>query len=96
MLNGFIATMLMSAMGAGAPANHGGRTIVRLVGQRGAISVCSSASGPRYSATDPRGAAIFTNLSLAELRKTHPDLSRQIDSANCDDISLCTPMAGLD
>jgi hypothetical protein len=96
MFHGIMVAFLLSGISAPAPTGRGDETIVRLVGQRGTISVVSTASGPRYSASDAGGVVICANLTLVELRKTHPELSRQIESANCDDKNLYTPLAGLD
>src|SRR5437879_1368938 len=84
MLNGFVAACVMSAMGLWAPATSpSARTIVRLVGQRGTITVTSTTNGPRYSASDSRGTSICSNLTLDELRRNHPAVYRLVDPTLC-------------
>jgi hypothetical protein len=94
MVNGIAIACLMSAMGVSAAQRD--RAIVRLVGRDATISVVSTASGPRYSAVDARGTAICSMLSVAELKRTHPELHRQVESAICADADCSALLAGPD
>jgi len=83
MFNAWITAMLLSAATATSPAQPTDKSIVRLVGQHTTITICSTAAGPRYSASDSSGRVIGTDLTLSDLRKNHPELSRQIDFGFC-------------
>jgi len=83
MFHGLMLAVLLSGMGGDAHAVQADRPIVRLVGQQTTITIVSTSAGPRYSAIDAGGKAICSYLSLADLRKQHPELSRQIDFGIC-------------
>jgi hypothetical protein len=89
MLNGIVAACMISAMGLATPtapvARQSDKTIVRLVGQRGAITISSTAGGPRYSASDARGGSICTNLTIEQLRANQPEIYKQVNPAICVD-----------
>jgi hypothetical protein len=81
MMFGLLTALAISSLSmAGKPAD---RVIVRLVGQRTAITINSGASGPIYSAADAEGKILVQNASLAELKRTRPKLYQQLSPAIC-------------
>ena len=55
--------------------------IVHLAGRNQMITISAGPNGPLYSARTRAGAALFSNVTLNELRARHPDIYCQIDPA---------------
>lgn len=55
--------------------------IVHVANRHQTITITAGPNGPLYSASTRAGAALFSNMTLNELRARHPEIYRQIDPA---------------
>jgi hypothetical protein len=55
--------------------------ICRLVSREQTITISAGPNGSVYSVQDSKGQTLLSYATRDELRKSHPDLSRQLDSA---------------